>query len=89
MDRKPFQYSLSGLFILTTACAVLLSFAKTFPNAAVRCLILCGPLLLILGSLLVFRSERFLPQQPRFVWVCVLLLGFFYMIACLLVILLW
>ena len=86
MDRTRFQFSLFSLLALMTACAVLLSLVKTFPNASARCLIYCGPALFLLASLLVFRSERFLPRNPQVVWVYALLLGFLYMIACLLVI---
>ena len=67
-DRTRFQFSLQSLFILTTACAVLLSFAKTFPNAAIRVaevgLMSIGPLLFFLGSLLCLPRRNLLsPQQ--------------------------
>ena len=32
MDRKRYQFSLDSPFVLTTACAVLMSLVKTFPK---------------------------------------------------------
>lgn len=85
MDRKPFQYSLSGLFILTTACAVLMSIVKTFPNASAHLaglgLMLAGPLLFFLGSLLVFHGEVFFRHSKRFARVYAPLIGLLCIIA--------
>ena len=78
-DRRPFQYSLASLLLLTTACAVLMSLAKTFPNAAIRVvevgLMSIGPLLFFLGSLLVFHGEIFFRHSKRFARVYAPLIG--------------
>jgi hypothetical protein len=70
MDRKPFQFSIFSLLVLTTVCAVLLSFVKTFPNASARVaafvLIMAEPWLFGLGSLLVLHPTLFFPDGPRF-----------------------
>jgi hypothetical protein len=79
MDKRPFQFSLGSLLLLTTACAVLMSLAKTFPNAAIRVveigLMSIGPLLFFLGSLLVFHGEIFFSHSKRFVRVYAPLVG--------------
>ena len=80
MDRRPFQYSLFSLLVLTTACAVVLSFVKTFPNAALRVaevtLMSVGPLLFFLGNLFVFHGEIFFRHSKRFARVYAPLVGF-------------
>ncbi len=67
MDRRPFQYSLASLLLLTTACAVLMSLAKTFPRASVAAavlgLMLVAPLLFFLGSLLIYHSDIFFRKR--------------------------
>ena len=79
MDRTRFQFSLSSLLALTMACAVLLSFVKTFPDALARVaeigLMLAGPLLFFLGSLLVFHGEVFFRHSKRFAHVYAPLIG--------------
>jgi len=89
MDRKRFQFSLSSLLVLTTACAVLLSLVKTFPNAAAGLaafslwfgLNWAGPFLFFLGSLLVYHSELFFPDETRIARVCAPLAGILCIIA--------
>ena len=80
MGEKPFQYSLFSLFVLTTACAVLLSLVKTFPNASASVaavgLMVAGPLLFFSGSLLIYHSELFFRNRTRFVRVFAPLAGF-------------
>ena len=70
MERNPYQYSLSSLLVLTTVCAVLLSFWKTFPRASAfvvhGILILAGPLLLGFGSFSLYCSDLFFGDRLRF-----------------------
>jgi len=79
MDRKPFQFSLLSLLILTTVWAVLLSFVKTFPNAAAHIaqfvLLLAEPWLFGLGSLLVLHAALFFPDRTRIIRVYARLAG--------------
>jgi hypothetical protein len=79
MDRTRYQFSLYSLLALTTACSVLLSFAKTFPEASLSIvgfgLMAIGPLLFFLGSLLIFHGEIFFRHSKRFAHVYAPLLG--------------
>ena len=67
MDRMRFQFSLYSLFVLTTACAVLLSLVKTFSNAAVAevSLTLIVSVLFIVGNGLILHSILF-PDREGF-----------------------
>ncbi len=89
MSSKPFQYSLASLLLLITACAVLLSFVKTFPEASLRItelgLMAIGPLLFFVGGLLVFHGEIFFRRSRRFARVYSPLIG----LACIIAGLLW
>jgi len=79
MDKRPFQYSLYSLLVLTTACAVLMSLVKTFPNASILVaafgLLLAGPLLFFLGTILVFHPQLFFHHRTRYVRVYAPLAG--------------
>ena len=85
VDRTRYQFSLYSLLVLTTACAVLLSLVKTFPNASVRVaefgLMLAGPLLFFLGSILIFHGEIFFRHSKRFAHVYAPLIGLLCIIA--------
>ena len=85
MDRKRYQFSLASLLLLTTACAVLLSLAKTFPEAsavvATFALKVAGLLLFFWVSLMIYYSELFFPGGTRFLRVYVPLAGLFCIIA--------
>ena len=82
MERKPFQYSLFSLLALTTICAVVLSFGKTFPNAALQAGVMAiGLLLMTTGDLLSFDPPRFLRNSPRLIRLCTYGVGLLF-IAC-------
>jgi len=79
MDRKRFQFSLFGLLAFTTACSVLLSLVKTFPNEAARapksCIVFAWPWLFVLGIALAFDPTLFFPDRTRIVHVYARLAG--------------
>jgi len=79
MERKPFQYSLLSLLLLTTAWAALLSFVKTFPNAAAHVaqfgILLAWPWLFVLGIILALAPTLFFPDKTRVVRVYARLAG--------------
>jgi hypothetical protein len=85
MDRTRYQFSLFSLLVLTTACAVMCSLVKTFPRASVCVaeigLMLAGPLLFFLGSLLVFHGEIFFRHSKRFAHVYAPLIGLLCILA--------
>ena len=62
MGEKPYQFSLFSLLTLTTALTHA-QLVNTFPRASICVaeigLMLAGPLLFFLGSLLVFHGEVF------------------------------
>jgi len=79
MDRKRFQFSLFSLLAFTTACSVVLSLVKTFPNEAARapqvCMMLAWPWLFVWGFFLTFHPTVFFPDKTRIVRVYARLAG--------------